>query len=77
MPKPRRVGPINVHQTCADGQPGHPLDRAKVSVRMGNFSAFSGYHFTPSDYSEVVCGDCGTRWRTKARYVDRLPGTSQ
>jgi len=27
---------------------------------------------TPSDYSEVQCGDCGIAWRTKATYVDQL-----
>jgi hypothetical protein len=37
-------------------------------------SAFSGYHFTPSDYSEAVCDACGgRRWRTKAAYVEQLP----
>jgi hypothetical protein len=39
-----------------------------------NFSAFSGYHYTPSDYSGVCCAACGRRWRTKAAYVDGLPG---
>lgn len=39
------------------------------------FSAFNGYHFTPSDYSEIVCTrpGCHGRWRTKAEYVDGLP----
>lgn len=38
-----------------------------------NHSAFSGYHHTYSDYSEVKCTECGRRWRTKAKYVDGLP----
>lgn len=48
-----------------------------VVTYRGNFSAFNGYRFTPSDYSEVTCrvvqGGCGARWRTKAKYVDSLP----
>lgn len=39
-----------------------------------NHSAFSGYQFTLSDYSEVVCEGCGgNRWRTTAAYVEQLP----
>jgi hypothetical protein len=37
-----------------------------------NYSAFNGYHYTPSDYSLVSCLKCGHHWRTKAKYVDRL-----
>ena len=41
-----------------------------------NYSAFNGYHYTPSDYSAVGCltglGGCGARWRTKAQYVNYL-----
>jgi hypothetical protein len=44
-----------------------------VVHRKCNFSAFSGYQQTPSDYSLVLCGTCGRRWRTKAAYVDTLP----
>jgi hypothetical protein len=44
-----------------------------VTVLRANYSAFSGYRWTPSDYSEVRCRRCGARWRTKASYVDRLP----
>jgi hypothetical protein len=44
-----------------------------VTVRRANYSAFNGYHRTPSDYSEIRCTVCPTRWRTKAAYVDRLP----
>lgn len=38
-----------------------------------NFSAFSGYRQTASDYSCVRCLTCGTFTRTKAAYVDALP----
>lgn len=38
----------------------------------GNYSAFHGYRFTPSDYSSIICLRCGSCWRTKAAYVDDL-----
>lgn len=44
-----------------------------VMVRNANYSAFNGYHYTPSDYSLVRCGTCGAHWRTKAGYVATLP----
>jgi hypothetical protein len=44
-----------------------------VTMRNFNMSAFNGYHHTSSDYSELVCLECGRRWRTKARYVRHLP----
>lgn len=45
----------------------------QVDVRHGNYSAFSGYRFTPSRYSAVSCKDCLTPWRTKSPMVDELP----
>jgi hypothetical protein len=44
-----------------------------VMVRNANYSAFNGYHYTPSDYSLVHCGTCDASWRTKAGYVSTLP----
>lgn len=44
-----------------------------VSVYKANYSWFNGRRRTPSDYSEVRCGECGRRWRTKAAYVEALP----
>lgn len=38
-----------------------------------NHSAFNGYHETPSDYSGVICLDCGHFWRTKSDAVFKLP----
>ena len=56
--------------------PGPARERCKnwfVTARRGNRSAFNGYHWTPSRYSEVKCFTCGHRWRTMATYVERLP----
>ena len=44
-----------------------------VFARYCNYSAFNGYHRTPSDYSGVSCRGCGKCWRTKAAYVNALP----
>ena len=43
-----------------------------VLQRRCNYSAFNGYHCTPSEYSAVQCHECGVVWRTKAAYVDLL-----
>jgi hypothetical protein len=52
-------------------------DAWRVTARLCNYSAFNGYRWTPSEYSEVECashlGGCGARWRTKALYVGGLP----
>lgn len=49
----------------------------RCTARLCNHSAFSGYRWTPSEYSEIVCdtrhGGCGARWRTKAAYVATIP----
>jgi hypothetical protein len=37
-----------------------------------NHSAFNGYRETPSAYSTVRCARCGTTWRTKALYVEKV-----
>ena len=48
------------------------LEMWEVTMYKYNASAFNGYHYTPSDYSEVRCKGCKARWRTKAKYVDKL-----
>ena len=45
----------------------------RVLVRNANYSAFNGYHRTPSDYSSLRCGTCGRCWRTNAGYVGQVP----
>lgn len=37
-----------------------------------NHSAFSGYHYTPSDYSTIHCKTCDSWGRTKAAFVKQL-----
>lgn len=44
-----------------------------VVVFHGNYSAFNGSRFTPSDYSAITCKVCQGCWRTKAGYVYQLP----
>lgn len=40
-----------------------------ITAYKCNYSAFSGYDYTPSAYSEIRCNKCSSRWRTKADYV--------
>lgn len=60
--------------TCQCPEAKKPLAdrRWYVTARHCNYSAFNGYHYTPSDYSEVRCSCCRCSWRTKAQYVNRL-----
>ncbi len=59
---------------CNCGERSKPTtERAWVVIqRMCNYSAFNGYHYTPSDYSSLNCHSCGAVWRTKAKYVDDI-----
>ena len=62
----------SIRCTCGRKKNDHS-DLVVVQYKC-NYSAFNGYHYTPSDYSEVRCtrpGCMGT-WRTKAAYVDDL-----
>ncbi len=43
-----------------------------VVQRYCNHSTFNGRHYTPSEYSSVICHACNTSWRTKAAYVASL-----
>ena len=58
-------------KACQCDEQKKPLAQRRwvVLQRNCNYSAFSGYHYTPSDYSCVQCHACGSAWRTKADYV--------
>lgn len=60
--------------SCKCPEKNKPISKRNwfVLQRECNFSAFSGYHYTPSAYSGVRCMSCGTYWRTKANYVREL-----
>ena len=59
---------------CKCEESKKPINERAWSVhqRNCNHSAFNGYRRTYSDYSGVFCDRCGTYWRTKAAYVDKL-----
>ncbi|NIT79608.1 MAG: hypothetical protein GWN58_33160 [Anaerolineae bacterium] len=59
--------------SCPERQKPITERKWRVTQRYCNHSAFNGYHWTPSDYSEVRCMECRMSWRTKAKYVDLLP----
>ena len=58
--------------SCLERQNPIGERRWRVTARRCNYSAFNGYRWTPSDYSEVRCSVCRSFWRTKAQYVDKL-----
>lgn len=64
--------------SCKCGEHKKPPAQRRwvVLQRYCNYSAFSGYRYTPSDYSCLQCHVCGTVWRTKAAYVSTLPNGS-
>jgi hypothetical protein len=43
-----------------------------VVDRHCNYSAFNGYKWAYSIYSQIVCLSCNATWRTRARYVNVL-----
>lgn len=49
------------------------MKRWYVMRRQVRCSAFDGYRTMCSDYSTVACPQCGSAWRTRARYVYLLP----
>jgi hypothetical protein len=63
---------MNAGNACR--QPHHkPYWR--VVQRNCNHSAFNGYHWTPSDYSMIICmvQGCPGCWRSKGRFVADIP----
>jgi hypothetical protein len=64
MPSPR------IYMACQE--PDHKA-HWHVTQRKCNFSAFNGYRYSRSDYSQVRCPIDGKTWRSKGAYVDELP----
>jgi uncharacterized protein CbrC (UPF0167 family) len=65
---------MSVSFSCHCSERKKPVrERAWVVIaRRCNHSAFNGYHFTPSEYSEIFCPRCRAMGRTKAKYVSQL-----
>jgi len=66
---------MSVHIKCSCGRKRGDYSDLVVTRRNCNYSAFNGYHYTPSDYSSVCCTRPGCRgfWRSKGLYVDMVP----
>lgn len=66
---------MSAHIACTCGRKRGDRSDLVVIERNCNHSAFNGYHYTPSDYSEIMCmrPGCVGMWRTKAEYADTLP----
>jgi hypothetical protein len=58
---------------CPESERPESERRWRVALRHGSASAFNGYRWAPSDFSEVQCLRCYAIWRTRAAYVERLP----
>jgi hypothetical protein len=59
---------------CKCAERSKPIEQRRWVVirRKCNYSAFNGYKYTPSAYSEIYCQACGGIGRTRAAYVDQL-----
>lgn len=66
---------MSVSFNCHCGERSKPVNQRKwvVIKRRGSHSAFNGYRWKASDYSEVFCVVCRALGRTKAAYVSQLP----
>jgi len=58
---------------CDERQRPPAQRRWVVTHRKHHHSAFNAYHRTSSEYSTVVCLNCGAVGRTAAGYVAVLP----
>jgi hypothetical protein len=65
---------MSVSFGCKCKERKKPIKDRDWSIRqyMSHHSAFSGYKYTPSAYSELVCNNCSVTGRTKANYVGEL-----
>ena len=64
---------------CSCGRTRGDHGDLEVSMRNCNYSAFNGYQYATSDYSQVVCtrNGCHGTYRSKAKYVDTLPDSKE
>lgn len=64
--------------SCKCPQKRVPIERRRWGVvqRHCRCSAFDGYREMTSDYSAVICLQCGMVWRTKAAFVEALPSVN-
>lgn len=71
---------MSAHNPCTcEGTRKERMKNWGITQYRCNHSAFSGYHYTSSDYSAIRClgAGCLGMWRTKADYVDDLPMLSR
>ena len=68
-------------QICRCPESKKPLleRRWRVTQYRCNHSAYNGYRYTPSAYSNIICEvtGCTGSWRTKASYADALYARGQ
>jgi len=66
---------MSAHIKCTCGRSRGDVSDLVVVQRNYSRSAFNGYRKLPSDFSLVWCTRLGCQgaWRTKAKYVDKLP----
>jgi hypothetical protein len=70
---------MSAHIKCTCGRKRGDHTDLVATARRCNYSAFNGYHFTPSRYSTVICirFGCHGTWRSKEKYVDSLPDATK
>ena len=66
---------MSARNKCTCGRKKGDHTDLVVTMRNCNYSAFNGYHRTPSDYSMVYCTrkGCWGSWRSKDAYTYSLP----
>ena len=65
---------MSVSFSCHCPERDKPAEERNWRVTKRNYrsSAFDGYRTMSSDYSSVICLECGVLGRTKAAYVTYL-----
>lgn len=70
----RGGGKVSKGIVCRCPQSELPIDAREwiIEQYQSSQSAFNGYRYCASDYSEISCSECNASWRTKANYVAHL-----